>query len=137
MKKYILLLTMLICYSVVCRSQNINGHSTETIIKQGCLFLSDSFSDFDSAMLEIENTRFSFIDTYYPISKNISGTEFYGCEKKDGHMSLSLLIVKTKNANYIFRNVSKTVWINFRKSKSADIFFHRNIMKKYENVLHQ
>ena len=128
---------MLIFYSVMCRSQNINGNSTETISKQGCLFLSDSFSDFDSAMLEIENTRFSFTDTYYPSSKNISETEFYGCEKRDGHMSLSLLIVKTNNANYIFRNVPKTVWINFRKSKSADFFFQKNIIKKYENVLHQ
>ena len=86
-------------------------------------------------MAEIDNTSFTFYDFYYPKSNIILETSFYACEKKDGHLSSSLLIIKTKTQNYIFKNVPKKSWLILRKAKSVDKYLEEDIKNKYENIL--
>lgn len=120
-----------------CKSQNPDTLATKNQSRQGCLFISDSFKSFSSAMDEIDNTSFTFYDTYYPKSGKIVEASFYACEKKDGHLILSLLIIKTAEKNYILRNVQKNMWWNLRKAKSTDNYFIKNIKDKYQNVLNE
>jgi hypothetical protein len=115
--------------------ENTNNNSAQKQSKQGCLFISDSFNSISSALDEIDNTSFTFHDIYYPESMKISKALFYACEKKDGHMSLSLMILKTGDKDYILRNVPKNIWNDFRKAKSTDLYFEKNVKDKYKNIL--
>ena len=122
---------------LLCKSQNPDTLSTKSQSRQGCLFISDSFKSLSSAIDEIDNTSFTFYDTYYPKSGKIIEASFYACEKKDGHLISSLLIIKTAEKNYILRNVQKNIWGNLRKAKSADTYCIKNIKDKYKNVLNE
>ena len=117
------------------KTKNADDDSVKKQWRQGCLFVNDSFQSISSAQDEIDNTSFTFQDTFYPESMNISEASFYACEKKDGHMSLSLMIVKTTAKNYIFKNVPKNIWNRFKKTKSAEEYFEKNIKNMYANVL--
>ena len=135
MKAFTLTFILFLFIFTNCQSQNSDTNSIKNHTKQGCLFVSDSFTSINSALDEIDNTSFTFRDTYYPKSTKILETSFYACEKKDGHMSLSLLIIKTKDKSYIFRNVPKNVWGGLRKAKSIDSYLKVKVQNKYENVL--
>lgn len=118
-------------------AQNTQTGNTSNHPKQGCLFLSESFSSLDSALEEIDNTRFSFQDTYYPNSTNITKAFYYACEKKDEHLISSILLISTVDKNLIFKDVSKETWNKFKKAKSADKFFKKNIKNKYKTALNE
>lgn len=117
------------------QKENTNKGAITNQSKQGCLFISDSFDSINSALNEIDNTTFTFHDIYYPESMKINKILFYACEKKDGHLLSSLIIIRTSEKDYILQNVPKSVWSDFRKAKSPDLYFEKNVKDKYKNIL--
>lgn len=134
MRAYLLLLFFYLLF-LNCKSQEYEGNSSKNNIKQGCLFVSHYFDNFDTAIEEIANSSFTLYETYYPISKNLLNMSFYAYEKSDSHLILSLLIIKTNDKNYIFRDVKKSTWKRLKKAKKIDNYWQENINKKYKNVL--
>jgi hypothetical protein len=43
--------------------------------------------------------------------------------------------LKTGDKDYILRNVPKNIWNDFRKAKSTDLYFEKNVKDKYKNIL--
>lgn len=92
-----------------------------------CNSISKKFSSYDEAISLVRSTDFSTEEKVNTDSSWIESIEYYSCDGVKG-----FLIVNTKSgASYIYENIPKEVWNEFKNADSFGRFYNQNIKGNY------
>ncbi|QXP69372.1 KTSC domain-containing protein [Polaribacter sp. R2A056_3_33] len=97
---------------------------------QDCETLPLTYTSYSEAVKKISSATFNFTDSVNTSSSSwIRNANFYSCNGRHGY-----LILKTAKKNYIFKNVPKQVWYNFKEASSFGEFYNKNIRGRYKLI---
>ncbi len=117
MKKQILTLTITI-FAISCYSQDCRG-------------LEKKFYNYQQAIKLIKTSDFAFTDKCNTSRSSwITGAEYYSCDNKKGF----LLLQNKRGKIYIYINLPKNVWYQFKNTQSLGKFYNSRIRKKYQLI---
>ena len=109
---FVLLLTIL---SISC------SHTTN------CKQLTNTFSTYDEALLQIESAHFEVSESANTSKSSwIKNAFYYSCDGKKGYF-----VLETRKKQYLYSNLPYTVWKQFENSESFGKFYHEEIKHKY------
>ncbi|GER58130.1 hypothetical protein ULMA_02380 [Patiriisocius marinus] len=98
---------------------------------QNCETLPATYTSYSQAVSKITNATFNFTDSVNTSTSSwITNADFYSCDGTQGY-----LVLKTTKKNYLFKNVPKQVWHNFKAASSFGKFYNNYIRGKYQLVL--
>lgn len=95
---------------------------------QDCNGLSSSFTDYNSALIEIKKHEFSIEEeTDTSESSWVKGASFFSCDSEEG-----FFLLKARNEEYIHQNVPVKVWREFKASDSFGTYYTKNIKGRFQ-----
>jgi hypothetical protein len=124
-----------------CKSSNSNEPKTivsnsdiakiETTVPPDCNSIQQSFTSYDQAIRIIKETKFAFTDHLNTTSSSwIRSASYFSCDNVSGYF-----ILYTENSDYLYRDIPKTLWENFKHASSFGTFYHQNIKNNYQYFL--
>lgn len=104
---------------IVCFTQISCVWDCESLVKEK--------STYFDAVSDIRRSNYLYEDGFLsPESSWILGAEFYSCNYSDGYM-----IIQTSGGDYLYSNVPRDIWKDFKMSDSKGRFFHEHIKGRY------
>lgn len=95
---------------------------------QDCNTLTANFSSYVQAVEKIEASKFQIQETLNTYSSSwIKRIEYYSCDKQTGY----LIMITLKGKNYLYHNVPKVVWDNWKNANSYGSYYQQYIKGKY------
>lgn len=99
--------------------------------KRSCENLPSSFNSYKEAHEIIKNTKFNHIDEVNTSKSSwIKGAKFYSCDNNFG-----FFILKTGKQDYIYQNLPRDIWDDFKNAESFGRFYNKKIKNRYQLIL--
>lgn len=96
-----------------------------------CNNLPQNYNTYNKALSTVKGAKFSFIDNINTSrSSFITSASYYSCDNKFG-----FLIIGLQGREYIYKNLPKTLWIQFKQASSLGTFYNQYIRRRYTLVL--
>lgn len=95
---------------------------------KNCSQVPNSFSNFNSALSEINKSNFEIEDKVNTSKSSwVKGASFFSCDSEKG-----FFILKTNSEKYIHQNVPIELWQEFKSTNSFGSFYTKKIKGRYQ-----
>jgi hypothetical protein len=116
-------------------SKPIVDNNDKTVIETDalpdCNSIQQSFTSYDQAISIIKETKFAFSDHINTNSSSwIQSASYFSCDNVSGYF-----IMYTQNNDYLYRDIPRTLWENFKYASSFGSFYNQNIKNNYQYYL--
>ena len=96
-----------------------------------CNNLPQNYSTYNKALSAVRGAKFNFVDNINTSrSSFINSASYYSCDNKFG-----FLIIGLQGREYIYKNLPKTIWIQFKQASSLGTYYNKYIKGRYTLVL--